>query len=128
MNMFYFCDPDGKTEYVYTKEKLPVDDRTPYLGKFTFKNIKATNCEYAAGYFYGLPEKFIGEINIIDSSFEFNKDARCGKPAMMSFAEECSKKGFVAYNVDTLNLKNVTLIGNVGPRIECHEVLKVKDE
>ena len=128
MNMFYFCDPDGKTEYVYTKEKLPVDDRTPYLGKFTFKNIKATNCEYAAGYFYGLPEKFIGEINIINSSFEFNKDARCGKPAMMSFAEECSKKGFVAYNVDTLNLKNVTLAGNVGPRVECHDVLRVKDE
>ncbi len=128
MNMFYFCDPDGKTEYVYTKEKLPVDSRTPYLGKFTFSNIHATNCEYAAGYFYGLPEKFIKEVNIIDSSFEFNKDAKCGKPVMMSFAEECSKKGFVCYNVDTLNLKNVTLKGNVGERVELHEVKKVKDE
>lgn len=56
INMFYFCDPDGKTEYVWSKEKLPVDDRTPYLGKFTFNNIKAINCEVCSGYFYGLPE------------------------------------------------------------------------
>ena len=34
INMFYFCDPDGHTEYVYSKEKLPVDERTPYLGEF----------------------------------------------------------------------------------------------
>ncbi len=128
MNMFYFCDPDGKTEYVYTKEKLPVDSRTPYLGKFTFSNIKATNCEYAAGYFYGLPEKFIKEVNVIDSIFEFKDNAGEGTPAMMSFAESCSKKGFVAYNLDTLNLKNVTLKGINGERVEAHEVKKVKDE
>ena len=64
INMFYFCDPDGKTEYVWSKEKLPVDDRTPYLGKFTFNNIKAINCEVCSGYFYGLPEMPIQQINI----------------------------------------------------------------
>ena len=37
-NSFYFCDPDGKTEYVYTKEKLPVDERTPSIKNISFEN------------------------------------------------------------------------------------------
>jgi len=57
INMFYFCDPDGHTEYVYSKEKLPVDERTPYLGKFVFKDIDCTDVNVAAGTFYGLPEQ-----------------------------------------------------------------------
>lgn len=128
MNMFYFCDPDGKTNYVQTKEKLPIDDRTPYLGKFTFKNIEATNCEFAAGYFYGLPEQFIEEINIIDSTFSFNNNAKEGKPIMMCDAEVCSRKGFVAYYVNKLHLKNVILKGNIGEKIEAYNTKEIIDE
>ena len=41
MNMFYFCDDDGKTEYVWSKEALKVDERTPFLGSFIFKKYKS---------------------------------------------------------------------------------------
>jgi polygalacturonase len=115
VNMFYFCDPDGKTEYVWSKEKLPVDDRTPYLGKFTFKNIKAEECEYCAGYFYGLPEQPVGEINIEDCEFSFKEDAASGTPIMMTNAEVCCKKAFTFNNVKKVNMKNVVVKGNVGP-------------
>lgn len=118
INMFYFCDPDGKTEYVWSKEKLPVDDRTPYLGKFTFKNIKATDCEYCCAYAYGLPEQVIGEINIEDSEFSFKEDAGSGTPVMMTDAEVCSKKAFTFRNVRKVSLKNVKVEGNVGPIYE----------
>lgn len=37
VNCFYFCNPDGKTEYVYTKEALPVDDRLPEVKKYDFQ-------------------------------------------------------------------------------------------
>ena len=47
VNSFYFCDPDGKTEYVGTKKPLPVDRRTPSIKRLTFKDIKATNCHVA---------------------------------------------------------------------------------
>ena len=114
INMFYFCDPDGKTEYVWSKEKLPVDDRTPYLGKFTFNNIHAVNCEVCAGYFYGLPEMPIKEINITNSYFSFKEDAKADTPAMMSFAEQCFKKGFVFNNVGNVHLKNVSMEGQIG--------------
>ena len=33
VNMFYFCDPDGKSEYVWSKKRLPIDDRTPWLSR-----------------------------------------------------------------------------------------------
>ncbi|MDE5868552.1 MAG: glycoside hydrolase family 28 protein, partial [Anaeroplasmataceae bacterium] len=69
VNMFYFCDPDGHSEYVYSKEKLPVDERTPYLGKFVFKDIDCTNVNVAAGTFYGLPEAPISSITIDHVSF-----------------------------------------------------------
>ena len=39
-NMYYFCDDDGKTEYVWSKEALKVDERTPFLGSFTFKKYR----------------------------------------------------------------------------------------
>jgi len=119
INMFYYCDPDGKTEYVWTKEKLPIDDRTPYMGKFTFNNIKATNCEYCVGYFYGLPELPIQQININNSSFSFLKNAKEGEPAMMSFAEKCHKRGLIYYNVKEININNLEVVGYEG---ELHEV------
>lgn len=118
INMFYFCDPDGKTEYVWSKEKLPVDDRTPFLGKFTFNNIKAVNCEVCAGYFYGLPEMPIQQININDSELSFKDDAKADIPAMMSFAEECLRRGLVFKNVKEINLKNVRIENQLGEKID----------
>ena len=114
INMFYFCDPDGKTEYVYSKECLPVDDRTPYLGRFIFKNIECIDVEYCAGYFYGLPEQHIKEVVIKDSKISFKEEAGSGNPAMMSFAEICSKRGFVFNNVDKAIIENVEMQGQVG--------------
>ena len=114
INMFYFCDPDGKTEYVWSKEKLPVDERTPYLGRFVFENIECINTEYCAGYFYGLPEQHIKEVVVRNSFISFKEDAGEGTPAMMSFAEICSKRGFVLNNVDKAVIENVKMVGNVG--------------
>ena len=125
INMFYFCDPDGKTEYVYSKEKLPVDDRTPYLGKFVFKDLKCFNTEVCAGYFYGLPEMPIKEITIENCDFTYSENGIESEPAMMSFAEKLSKAGLVFYNVDTVNLKNVSISGNNGERIRISNVVNL---
>lgn len=117
INMFYFCDPDGKTEYVWSKEKLPVDDRTPYLGKFTFNRITAINSEWAAGYFYGLPEMPIEEIVIKDSTFTMKDNASSGEPAMMSFIKPVSKIGFYFNNVNKVIFDNVTLSNQDGEKV-----------
>ncbi|MDE6373516.1 MAG: glycoside hydrolase family 28 protein, partial [Clostridia bacterium] len=55
VNMYYnMGDETGHTEYVYTTEKLPVDERTPLIGSFTFRNIHFTGVAYGAAAFYGL--------------------------------------------------------------------------
>lgn len=127
-NRFYFCDPDGKSEYVQNKNPLPVDKRTPYLGSFVFQDIVARNCEVCFGYFYGLPEKRIKSIVIKDSLFERKKEAREGRPARRLGVEKRKKKGFLFTNVEKVVLDHVKMAGREGERVEKENVLSLKDD
>ena len=122
INMFYYCDPDGHTEYVYSKEKLPVDDRTPYLGKFVFKDIDCTDVNVAAGTFYGLPEEPIKSIDIENVHFHYAKNPKEGIPAMMDFLKPMSGKGLIFSYVDKVNIKNVSFDGLKSKDFELNEV------
>jgi len=125
INMYYFCDPDGKTEYVWSKEKLPVDDRTPYLGSFTFRDMECTDCEWAAGYFYGLTEMPVGSVTIENVRFTFKPDASRGFPAMMSNIDEECKRGLYFNCVKKVTLKNVTMTGQDGDEVTALNVEEV---
>lgn len=127
INMFYFCDPDGKTEYVYSKDKLPVDDRTPYIGKFVFDQIHATGAEYALGWFYGLPEQPIGSVTIKNSSFSMKEDAKPGMPAMMSYIDPQCKTGFYFNNVKEIVFENVKASGYKGDKVILNNVSSFKE-
>ncbi|MCM1130489.1 MAG: glycoside hydrolase family 28 protein [Anaeroplasma bactoclasticum] len=108
INMFYYCDPDGHSKYVYTKEKLPIDDRTPYLGKFEFKNIECNNVNVAAGTFYGLPEAPIESILIENIKFNYACNTVEAIPAMMDFLEPMSGEGLIFNYVNSVTIKNVS--------------------
>lgn len=128
INMYYFCDPDGKSEYVWSKEALPVDDMTPSIGRLSFKNITCTNCEVAATYFYGLPEMPINHVSIENVSFSYKAEAQAGEPAMMSFIEPVAKKGIFARYINTLELKNVSVTGQDGEVMDIEEVKNLIEE
>lgn len=128
MNMYYFCDPDGKTEFVWSKEPHPVDDTTPYLGSFVFRDMVCTDCEWAAGYFYGLTEQPIGSVTIENVSFSFKEDASSGYPAMMSYIDEECKRGLYFNCVSKVSLKNVTMDGQVGDKVTALHVGEVAEE
>lgn len=125
INMFYYCDPDGKSEYVWSKEALPLDDWTPRIGSLTFKDIEARGCEVAASYFYGLPEQPIESVTIQNVKFGFKEEAESGVPAMMSFVTPMSKQGIIAHYVNKLVLDNVTIDGYVGERITTSNTLEI---
>ena len=114
MNSFYFCDADGHSDYVQSKEFHPVDERTPYLGDFLFKNLKATNCHAAASYLYGLPEQKIHHVVFENASFSFAENPTAGVPAMMDGVDKQTNTGIFAKNIETLELKNVTVTGQNG--------------
>lgn len=114
INSFYYCDPDGHTEYVRTKERLPVDSRTPDIRTLVFRNIEAANCHVAAAYLYGLPEKKIHRVIMEHIHVTYAADARADVPAMMDGLEPCSKMGIFAENIENLTLRDVTLEGQEG--------------
>ena len=122
INMFYYCDPDGHTEYVYSKEKLPVDDRTPYLGKFVFKDIDCEDVNVAAGTFFGLPEQPIDSITIDNVSFHYAENPIADKPAMMDGLDAMSGRGIIISYVNEVNIKNVTFTGLKNDEYELNQV------
>lgn len=129
INMYYFCDPDGHTEYVWSRDpSIPVDDGTPYLGKFVFRDIECVDCECMAGYFDGLVEQPIKEIIIENVSFAFKADAKPNKPAMLENVRDFCREGLYLDNVEHLILKNVSFDGVVGEKIIKKNLGKVTEE
>lgn len=117
VNSFYFCDPDGKTEYVQSREKMPVDERTPCIRHLDFEDIDAKNCHVAAAYFDGLPEQKIEEIVMRNVKVTYAENPKCDVPAMSEGVEACSKKGIFANNVKKLVLENVSVTGAEGEAV-----------
>ena len=126
-NAFYFCDPDGKTDYVQSREIFPVDERTPFLKKFTFENINAKNCHVAALFFEGLPEAPIEEIVMKNINVNFCDNPTAGQPIMSSGIEECTKRGIHVKNVKKLTLERINIEGYEGDLYEisgCEELIE----
>jgi polygalacturonase len=114
VNSFYFCDPDGKTEYVQSREPYPVDDRTPSIKTLVFEDIDAKNCHVAAAYFEGLPEQKIEEIAMRRIRVTYADDPKCDVPSMSVGVEACTKRGIFARNIKKLILQDVSITGQDG--------------
>lgn len=114
INSFYFCDPDGHSEYVQSKNWYPVDDRTPYIGELVFRNLECTNCHAAAAYMYGLPEQKIKKVVFDHVNISFAENPTAGVPAMMDGVDETTRLGLFANNLEQLVLSKVTVEGQEG--------------
>lgn len=124
VNSFYFCDPDGKTPYVQSRDIYPVDDRTPSIKKMVFENMDCTNCHVAAAFFDGLPEQKIEEIVMRNISISYAENPKCDVPAMSEGVPKCSRRGIFARNVTKLTLDNVKVEGQDG---EAYEFIGVDE-
>lgn len=121
VNAMYFCDPDGRSDYVQSREKQPVDDTTPTIGSIRFERVSARDCEACVGYILGLPERPAGEILIQDSTFTFNPDGKPMAPAMANGVEECKCRGLIARFVDRITLRNARFEGIRGQELDFQE-------
>lgn len=125
-NAFYFCDPDGRTEYVQSREVYPVDENTPEIKSLLFENIHAANCHVAAAFFEGLPEQKIEKIEMRNCSISFADEAKSDVPIMSNGVEACSKKGIYAANVRQLILDRVVIEGHIGETVETNGVDQIE--
>ena len=127
VNSFYFCDADGKSDWVQTREKLPVDEGTPEIGAICFERVAAEGCKACAAYVTGLPEKPMEELRMSDCTFGFDPEADEMVPAMALHVEACRKRGIIAKYVNRLTLERVRMDGTEGPRIDALEVGRIED-
>ncbi|KAA8821381.1 glycoside hydrolase family 28 protein [Bifidobacterium vespertilionis] len=125
VNSFYFCDPDGKTDYVQTREPLPVDDRTPKVESLEFRDIEALNCHAAATWITGLPESKVGKLEFHNIHVTFSPDAEPTTPAMACQVEPMVRQGIIAQNVETLVLDDVRIEGQDGDELQLTNVDRV---
>jgi len=115
INMWYnCCDPDRFSDYVKCRSPLPVDDRTPHLGAFTFRDIRCTGAHAAACYIDGLPEAPIDSVTFERVSIDFDPHARPFVPAMQNDAVPRLKMGLYFSNVRSVCVKDVTVSGVIG--------------
>ena len=129
VNSYYWCcDPDGHSEYVRTKEPLPVDERTPFVGELHFRNIKAHNCHVAATFIYGLPEAKIEKVTFENVAIDFAEECTPEYPAMMADVDMCTRRGLFVNNVKELVMKNVTIEGVEGETFEFDNIDKFVQE
>lgn len=129
INMWYnCCDPDRNSEYVWSRKALPIDERTPYLGSFTFRNMECLDCEAAACYCDGLPERPIKSIAVENINFTFAENARPSRPAMREFMEEFCRVGLYFDNVEELTVKNVKVEGVIGDELVLSHIGKLTKE
>lgn len=127
-NSFYFCDPDGHSDYVQTKEALPVDERTPHIKSLYFRDIVCKDCHVAVAYFYGLPEKKIECIEMSNIKATFAEEPKADVPAMMDGIEPMTRLGIYADNIDNLILHNVEIEGNVGETFQIYNTDNLKQD
>ncbi|MCR5147426.1 MAG: glycoside hydrolase family 28 protein [Eubacterium sp.] len=113
VNMFYFCDPDGHTQYVQDQEEMPVDSRTPKVGSLYVKDVECTGINAVLGCAYALPEMPIDLIHLenINAVFlpENERNGEC--PIMMDNFQTMNGKSLYIRNVKKLEIKNVTIKG-----------------
>lgn len=129
INMWYNCvDPDGNSEYVQSREKLPVDDRTPHLGTFTFRNMECVDSEVAACYVDGLPEMPVDAVQLENIRVTYKPDARPGVPAMQKNPRKCRRLGLYFENVRQVSVRQVTLEGTEGEPLTAVNTGSVETE
>ena len=117
INEFYYCDSDGKTEYVWSKDELEITEETPVIKNITFKNMVCKNSEVCAGFMYGLPERKIDRVVLENLIIDFAEKPEKDIPAMMDFIDPQSKGGFYFNNIKGLEIKNLIVKNADGEEI-----------
>ena len=115
VNMFYFCDPDGHSDYVQNQAPAPVDEMTPSIGSITGRNMNCKGVSACVLCAVGLPEMPIGKLTFenVDVSFLPENERIPERPVMMDNFDEMSGRSIYAKNVDNLVVNNMTIVGSV---------------
>ena len=124
INMFYCCDPDGKSEYVKAKDIMIKDEMTPEIRDIEVCQITAEDISGCAIFMYGLPESKIKNVMISNSSFAFGMKREEEEPEMLEDFEMIPNLGIFIKNTEEMIMKDNEFKGHyvsVSDKEEVHE-------
>ncbi len=130
VNMFYFCDPDGHSEYVQNQAWTDVTEKTPEIHNIKLQKIRCTGVDNSFICAYGLPEMPIESLQLEDVSVQFLPREKWTStcPIMMDHFPEMSGKGIYIRNMKELSMKRVCIVGSKDLEPEFQNVGKIELE
>ena len=99
-NCHYFCDHDGKSEWVQSRDPYPVDESTPSIHDIEVDDLEIRNVRVAVGAFFGLPEMPIRNTVISNIRASFDDSPKGDVPVMALHVPHCHHAGFVSENAE----------------------------
>lgn len=82
VNAFYFCDADGKDDWVQSRAARPVDETTPRITGITVRNVRADAVALAAAAVLGLPEAPVLALTFENFTVSYDPAAQPDVPLM----------------------------------------------
>ena len=100
-NAHYFCDADGKGDYVQNRTALPKGPGTPVIDGIVVRNVELHGLANAACVLLGLPEAPIRGVLIDDLRVEsFDPDAVAAEPVMACAIRPMRHEGIVVEHAE----------------------------
>ena len=101
-NCHYFCDHDGKSDWVQSRLSCPVDETTPSIHDIRIDDLDIRNVRIAVGAFYGLPEMPIRDVVIAGIRAGFDDSTTGDVPVMALNVPAFHHAGFVSENAELI--------------------------
>jgi polygalacturonase len=121
VNLFYGCGAWGDRK-VTDKSPHPVNHGTPRFSRLRYSNITAKNIQFAAAYIVGLPEMFVEDLIVENSTFLLDPaNTLAGEPAMAPDVGDHCRAGFIARNVEKLILRQIDISHQLGPAMSISD-------
>lgn len=100
VNAFYFCDPDGRDDWVQSRAPAPLSDTTPEIADIAFENIRASGVHLAVAAILGLPEARIRGVRITGVQVSYAEEAVAAPPLMACDVEPVRHAGIISENAE----------------------------
>ena len=100
INAFYFCDPDGESDAVQSRDPRDVDATTPTIEGVTVERVTARGVTLAAAAILGLPEAPVRGVRLTEFTVSFDTEAEPDIPLMALGVEAMVGKCLFAHFAD----------------------------
>ena len=132
INGYYQCGGASEDDMsLFSLEKLPVVENTPYIRNINISNIRATKVTASAGYIYMIPEMPVSGMTVSNYSIDMiDTDGKLKDKPIMAFHAPFTKgEGFFCANIKDSTFRNISVkvINGCGMEFENAEGVQVSE-